>query len=138
MIRRLSNAIFMKPNVSPARPAESPVDILHRPRPSSRICGEHSEVITKFYTASARGEALIMIFFGDRRLGKTTLAHISVHELELKVHVTLARVEHRVSCGSPNRIKRARDFIYDEIHRLIRGRRYISIRRWRVCVIDCT
>ena len=114
--------------ISPLRrPEEIPLDAALRPRTLAELEGQErikTNLRILIEAAMGRGEALDhILFYGPPGLGKTTLAHICAHEMDVGIKITSGPAIERAGdlAAILTNLRRGDILFIDEVHRLGRA-----------------
>ncbi|MBC8447796.1 MAG: Holliday junction branch migration DNA helicase RuvB [Chloroflexi bacterium] len=114
--------------ISPLRrPEEIPLDAALRPRTLAELEGQErikANLRILIEAARGRGEALDhILFYGPPGLGKTTLAHICAHEMNVGIKITSGPAIERAGdlAAILTNLRRGDILFIDEVHRLGRA-----------------
>ena len=114
--------------ISPLRrPEEIPLDAALRPRTLAELEGQErikTNLRILIEAARGRGEALDhILFYGPPGLGKTTLAHICAHEMDVGIKITSGPAIERAGdlAAILTNLRRGDILFIDEVHRLGRA-----------------
>ena len=114
--------------ISPLRrPEEIPLDAALRPRTLAELEGQErikTNLRILIEAAMGRGEALDhILFYGPPGLGKTTLAHICAHEMNVGIKITSGPAIERAGdlAAILTNLRRGDILFIDEVHRLGRA-----------------
>ena len=114
--------------ISPLRrPEEIPLDAALRPRTLAELEGQErikANLRILIEAARGRGEALDhILFYGPPGLGKTTLAHICAHEMDVGIKITSGPAIERAGdlAAILTNLRRGDILFIDEVHRLGRA-----------------